>query len=93
MEKRILRYRGFPIEKLAQSTPFTDVAHLLIYGSMNESEEKIILRILFKHANIHEDMKRAFDGFPLSAHPMAILSSMVTALSAFNPDSIVITLK
>ena len=87
-EKGILRYRGFPIEKLAQSTPFTDVAHLLIYGSMNESEEKDNFKNLIrKHANIHEDMKRFFDGFPLSAHPMAILSSMVTALSAFNPDS------
>jgi citrate synthase len=87
-EKGILRYRGFPIEELAQGTSFTDVAHLLIYGSMDASEEKDnFKKLIRKHANIHEDMKRFFDGFPLSAHPMAILSSMVTALSAFNPDS------
>ncbi|MBT5956085.1 MAG: citrate synthase [Candidatus Marinimicrobia bacterium] len=87
-EKGILQYRGFPIEELTKGTSFTDVAHLLIYGNMDESEEKAeFKREIKKHANIHEDMKRFFDGFPLSAHPMAILSSMVTALSAFNPDS------
>ena len=87
-EKGILQYRGFPIEELTKGTFFTDVAHLLIYGNMDESEEKAeFKREIKKHANIHEDMKRFFDGFPLSAHPMAILSSMVTALSAFNPDS------
>jgi citrate synthase len=87
-EKGILQYRGYPIEKLAKGTSFTDVAHLLIYGNMDDSEEKSnFKKEIKKHANIHEDMKRFFDGFPLSAHPMAILSSMVTALSAFNPDS------
>ena len=87
-EKGILQYRGYPIEELAKGTSFTDVAHLLIYGNMDDSEEKSnFKREIRKHANIHEDMKRFFDGFPLSAHPMAILSSMVTALSAFNPDS------
>ena len=87
-EKGILQYRGYPIEELAKGTSFTDVAHLLIYGNMDTSEEKDnFKKEIKKHANIHEDMKRFFDGFPLSAHPMAILSSMVTALSAFNPDS------
>ena len=87
-EKGILQYRGYPIEELAKGTSFTDVAHLLIYGNMDTSEEKDnFKKEIRKHANIHEDMKRFFDGFPLSAHPMAILSSMVTALSAFNPDS------
>ena len=87
-EKGILQYRGYPIEELAKGTSFTDVAHLLIYGNMDDSEEKFnFKKEIKKHANIHEDMKRFFDGFPLSAHPMAILSSMVTALSAFNPDS------
>ena len=64
-EKGILRYRGYPIEELAKGTSFTDVAHLLIYGNMDESEEmtKFKKRIK-KHANIHEDMKRFFDGFP-----------------------------
>ena len=87
-EKGMLQYRGYPIEELAKGTSFTDVAHLLIYGNMDTSEEKEnFKKEIRKHANIHEDMKRFFDGFPLSAHPMAILSSMVTALSAFNPDS------
>ena len=87
-EKGILQYRGYPIEELAKGTSFTDVAHLLIYGDMDDSKEKSnFKKEIKKHANIHEDMKRFFDGFPLSAHPMAILSSMVTALSAFNPDS------
>ena len=87
-EKGILQYRGYPIEELAKGTSFTDVAHLLIYGNMDTSEKKEnFKKEIRKHANIHEDMKRFFDGFPLSAHPMAILSSMVTALSAFNPDS------
>ena len=87
-EKGILQYRGYPIEELAKDKSFTDVAHLLIYGNMDESEEMTNFKKgIKKHANIHEDMKRFFDGFPLSAHPMAILSSMVTALSAFNPDS------
>ena len=87
-EKGILQYRGYPIEELAKGTSFTDVAYLLIYGNMDTSEKKEnFKKEIRKHANIHEDMKRFFDGFPLSAHPMAILSSMVTALSAFNPDS------
>ena len=87
-EKGILQYRGYPIEELTKGTSFTDVAHLLIYGNMDESKEMTnFKKRIKKHANIHEDMKRFFDGFPLSAHPMAILSSMVTALSAFNPDS------
>ena len=87
-EKGILQYRGYPIEELAKGTSFTDVAHLLIYGNMDISEGKDNFKNkIKKHANIHESMKRFFDGFPLSAHPMAILSSMVTALSAFNPDS------
>jgi citrate synthase len=87
-EKGVLQYRGYPIQELVNGTSFTDVAHLLIYGDMDESEQKSnFKKRIKKHANIHEDMKRFFDGFPLSAHPMAILSSMVTALSAFNPDS------
>jgi len=87
-EKGILQYRGYPIEELAKGTSFTDVAHLLIYGNMDTSEGKDNFKNkIKKHANIHESMKRFFDGFPLGAHPMAILSSMVTALSSFNPDS------
>ena len=86
-EKGILRYRGYPIEDLAGRVKFTDVAYLLLYGELPSVEKKSIFsKELRKNANIHEDMKRFFDGFPLNAHPMATLSSMVTALSAFSSD-------
>ena len=86
-EKGILRYRGYPIEDLAGKVKFTDVAYLLLYGELPSPEIKVnFSKNLRKHANIHEDMKRFFDGFPLNAHPMATLSSMVTALSAFSPN-------
>ena len=85
-ETGILRYRGYPIENLAGKVKFTDVAYLLINGELPTVENKSIFsKALRKEAHIHEDMKRFFDGFPLNAHPMATLSSMVTALSAFNP--------
>ena len=85
-EKGILRYRGYPIENLAGKVKFTDVAYLLLNGELPSFEQKSIFsKALKKEANLHEDMKRFFDGFPLNAHPMATLSSMVTALSAFNP--------
>ncbi len=88
-EKGILRYRGYPVENLVNNNiPFTDVSYLLIYGDLGESEHKTEFKNYIRtHANIHEDMNRFFNGFPLSAHPMAILSSMVTALSGFHPDS------
>ena len=87
-EKGILRYRGYPIENLAGKVKFTDVAYLLLNGELPDSESKEnFCRRLRKNANIHEDMRRFFDGFPLNAHPMATLSSMVTALSAFHPDT------
>ena len=87
-EKGILRYRGYPIENLAGKVKFTDVAYLLLNGELPDSESKDnFCRRLRKNANIHEDMRRFFDGFPLNAHPMATLSSMVTALSAFHPDT------
>ena len=87
-EKGILRYRGYPIEDLVkQGVSFTDVSYLLLYGELEESQKKTDFKEYIRtHANIHEDMNRFFNGFPLSAHPMAILSSMVTALSGFNPD-------
>ena len=86
-EKGVLRYRGYPIENLAGKVKFTDVAYLLLYGELpNKDVKSVFSKKLQKHANIHEDMKRFFDGFPLNAHPMATLSSMVTALSAFTPE-------
>ncbi|MBI44960.1 MAG: citrate (Si)-synthase [Candidatus Marinimicrobia bacterium] len=87
-EKGILRYRGYPIEELAGKISFTETAYLLLNGELPSQDEKNqFSKSLRKNANIHEDMKRFFDGFPLNAHPMATLSSMVTALSAFHPDS------
>ena len=86
-EKGILRYRGYSIEDLAGKVKFTDVAYLLLHGNLPNQEIKVdFSKKLRMHANIHEDMKRFFDGFPLNAHPMATLSSMVTALSAFSPN-------
>ena len=83
----ILRYRGYPIEELANNVSFTDVAYLLLHGNLPTPDEKnIFSKSLRNQANIHEDMKRFFDGFPINAHPMATLSSMVTALSTFNPS-------
>ena len=88
-EKGILRYRGYPIEDLVNSgISFTDVSYLLIHGELSESDKKTAFKDYIRtHANIHEDMNRFFKGFPVSAHPMAILSSMVTALSSFHPDT------
>ena len=87
-EKGILRYRGYPIEELAGKVSFTETSYLLLYGELPNTNQKIqFSKQLRQHANIHEDMKRFFDGFPLNAHPMATLSSMVTALSAFHPES------
>ena len=87
-EKGILRYRGYPIEQLAGKISFTETSFLLLNGELPSKDEKDnFSKRLKKHANIHEDMKRFFDGFPLNAHPMATLSSMVTALSAFHPES------
>jgi len=87
-EKGILRYRGYSIEDLVtKGVSFTDVSYLLIYGNLDQSEKKSLFKEYIRtHANIHEDMNRFFNGFPLSAHPMAILSSMVTALSSFHPE-------
>ncbi len=87
-EKGILRYRGYPIEQLAGKISFTEASFLLLNGELpNKNEKENFSKRLRKNANIHEDMKRFFDGFPLNAHPMATLSSMVTALSAFHPES------
>ena len=87
-EKGILRYRGYPIEELAGKVSFTETSYLLLYGELPNANQKTqFSKQLRQHANIHEDMKRFFDGFPLNAHPMATLSSMVTALSAFHPES------
>ncbi len=83
----ILRYRGYPIEQLEQAR-FTEVAYLLIYGKLpNASELAAWREKLTRHSLIHEDMKKIFEGFSSSAHPMAILSAMVASLSTYYPDT------
>jgi citrate synthase len=85
-EQGILRYRGIPIEELGEHSTFTETAYLLIYGHLpGRGEKQKFETLLTRHSMIHEDMKRFFDGYPMTAHPMAILSSMVTSLSSFYP--------
>lgn len=85
-ERGILRYRGYPIEELVQAR-FTEVAYLLIYGHLpNRAELEDWRERLTRHTLLHEDMKKFFEGFPASAHPMAILSAMVASLSTYYPD-------
>ena len=87
-ENGILRYRGYPIEQLAERATFVEVAYLLIYGELpTETELTNFRERLTRHTLIHEDMKKFFEGFPPSAHPMAILSAMVASLSAYYPDT------
>jgi len=86
-EKGILRYRGIPIEDLAEKSTFVEVAHLLIMGKLpNSAELKQFSNLLTKNEMLHEDMKFHFEGFPSNAHPMAILSSMINASSCFYPE-------
>jgi len=88
-EKGILRYRGIPIEELGEKSTFIETAYLLIYGNLpTKDESQKFEHLLTRHSMIHEDMKRFFDGYPMTAHPMAILSSMVTSLSSFYPHTL-----
>lgn len=83
-ENGILRYRGIPIEELAENASFTDVAYLLIYGALPEGEEKALFsKRLNESSMIHQEMLHFFDGFPPNAHPMAMLNTMVNALSVY----------
>ncbi len=87
-EKGILRYRGYPIEELAEKSNFIEVSYLLIFGHLpNKAELEKFHYDLTHHSLIHEDMKKFFEGFPPTAHPMGILSSMVSSLSAFYPEA------
>ncbi|NOU35033.1 MAG: citrate synthase [Polyangiaceae bacterium] len=88
-EKGILRYRGYPIEQVAEKSTFVETAYLLIYGNLpNAAELNRFSTLLTRHSLLHEDMKHFFDGFPSTAHPMAVLSSMVCSLSTYYPDDI-----
>ena len=89
-DKGILRYRGIPIEQLVdrEHPSFLETSYLLIWGELPTNDELDEFRFeIRRHTLLHEDVKRFFDGFPKNAHPMAILSSVVSALSTFYQDS------
>ncbi|MEE9161788.1 MAG: citrate synthase [Candidatus Neomarinimicrobiota bacterium] len=86
-EKGILRYRGYPIEEIAKAARFVEVCYLLVYGHLpNHGELEEFRHSLSHHSMIHEDMKKFFEGFPPSAHPMAVLAAMISSLSGFYPN-------
>ena len=88
-DKGILRYRGYPIEQLAEKSTFLETAYLLIYGSLPTATELAdFSNNVNRHTMLHEDLRRFFDGFPRDAHPMPVLSSAVSALSTFYQDSL-----
>jgi citrate synthase len=88
-EEGILKYRGYPIEQLAEKSSFIEVAYLLLYGDLPTEEQlKNFNFELSHHTLVHEDMKKFFDGFPSKSHPMGQLSSLVCSLSAFYPESL-----
>jgi citrate synthase len=86
-EKGILRYRGIPIEELAEQSSFLETAYLIIYEKLpSRSELRQFSDLLAEHELMHEDMKFHFEGFPPNAHPMAILSSMINAAGCYYPN-------
>ena len=86
-EEGILRYRGIPIEQLAEDSTFVEVSYLLIYGSLpTPGELESFSSRLTRHSLIHEDMKQFLNGYPSTGHPMAILAAMVSTLSAYYED-------
>jgi citrate synthase len=88
-DRGILRYRGYPIEQLAEHCDFVECSYLLIYGELpNESQLSTFRSAIRRHTMLHEDMKSFYNGFPRDAHPMAILSSVISALSTFYQDSL-----
>ena len=88
-EEGILRYRGYPIEQLAEKASFIEVAYLLIYGALpTQTELDNFTESIKKHTLVHEDMKQFFEAYPAQAHPMGVLSAMVCSLSTFYPESL-----
>ena len=87
-DKGILRYRGYPIEELAEKSTYLETAYLLLYG---ELPTKVQLRRMeaqhYVHTIVHENIKKFMDGFHYDAHPMGMLISTVAALSTFYPQS------
>jgi len=88
-DKGILRYRGYPIEQLAEHSSYLEVAYLLIYGYLPTVDELADFKLRIKrHTMLHEELRAFFDGFPRDAHPMPVLSSAVSALSTFYQDAL-----
>ncbi|WP_276496981.1 citrate synthase [Pontibacter litorisediminis] len=88
-EQGILHYRGYPIEQLAEKSNFIEVAYLLIYGSLpTEQELSDFSNKIRLHTLVNEDMRKILDGFPSAAHPMGILSALISSLTAFYPESL-----
>ncbi len=86
-EQGILRYRGYPVEELAENSRFVEVAYLLVHGKLpTESEQEHFSTLLNEYSMIHEDMRHFFYNYPEHAHPMGILSAMVVSLSSFYPE-------
>lgn len=85
----ILRYRGYPIEQLAEKSNFLEVAYLLIFGELPNAQQYAEFTEEIKmHTLVNEDIKKILDGFPAKAHPMGVLSSLVCSLTAFYPESV-----
>ena len=88
-EEGILRYRGYAIEQLASKASFVEVSYLLIYGELpTQSELEDFEKSIKKHTLVSEDMKQFFEAYPAKAHPMGVLSSMISSLSTFYPESL-----
>jgi citrate synthase len=86
-EKGILRYRGIPIEEIAEKSTFVEASYLLIYGELPTARQlKKFSESFTLNAAIHDDMKKLFEGYPPTGHPMGILSAMVTFLGAYYPE-------
>ncbi|HVW26849.1 MAG TPA: citrate synthase [Polyangiaceae bacterium] len=87
-EKGILRYRGYPIDQVAERARFTEVCYLLIYGKRPSVDElKQFRESMNRHTLLHEDMKKFYEGYPAGAHPMAIMAAMFASLSSFYPET------
>ena len=88
-EEGVLRYRGYSIEELSSNSSFLEVSYLLIYGELPSNEQlKDFSNEISSHTLVHEDVKSILDGFPSRAHPMGVLSSLVSSLTAFYPKSL-----
>ena len=86
-DKGILRYRGYPIEEIADMATFVEVAYLILYGELPNAQQLQAFRAaLAEHAPLHTNLEHHFSGFPKSSPPMAILSAMLNLVSCFHPE-------